>query len=374
MATTPALDVGIVGATGLVGREFLALLERRRFPIRRLRLLASERSAGSRIEFGGEEITVEALAGADPAGLDLVLFSAGKEVARAEAPRFAAAGALVVDNSSAFREDPDVPLVVPEINAAELATRPVKGIVANPNCSTIMLILPVAALERAFGVEEIVVSTYQSVSGAGQAAVDELFGQARAFARGEAETWQHYDRPIFLNLIPKVGELGADGACLEEVKMVDETRRILGRADLAVYATTVRVPVERCHSESVLVRLRWPVTLEDVTAALEGAPGVELHELPTPRELARREATYVGRIRVGEADRRVVRFWVVGDQLWKGAALNTIQIAETLIVQGMCTRRDAAGGSAATPGSSRGNAGDGIAGTPGSSRGNAGAG
>jgi aspartate-semialdehyde dehydrogenase len=339
MANHRALDVGIVGATGMVGREFLALLARRQFPIRRLRLFASERSAGRRIEFAGQSIAVEALAGADPAGLDLVLFSAGKETARREAPRFAAAGALVVDNSSAFRDDPDVPLVVPEINPTALDSRPAHGIVANPNCSTIILLLPVAPLERAFGVEEIVVATYQSVSGAGQAALAELEGQARAFARGEPEVCEHYDRPIFFNLIPKVGALEPDGACLEEAKMVRETRRILGRPELPVYPTTVRVPVERCHSEAVLVRLRWPATLDEVQAALSAAPGIALHELPTPRELAARESTYVGRLRVAAEDRRVVSFFVVGDQLWKGAALNTIQIAEALADRGHCGGR-----------------------------------
>jgi len=327
-------EVGVAGATGLVGREFLDLLERRAFPIRRLRLFASQRSAGQTLAWRGEQLVVEELQRADPAGLDFVLFSAGKQVAREEAPRFARAGAVVIDNSSAFREDPAVPLVVPEVNGHLLANIPAGRIIANPNCTTIILLLPVAALHHSFGVEEIVVSTYQSVSGAGKAARDELYDQARAFARGEEERWQHYDRPIFLNLIPKIGELMAGGDCFEEYKVVREARRILAAPELRVYATTVRVPVERCHSESVLVRLRWPVTAEEVRGVLGQAPGVCLAELPSPRELGRREETFVGRIRVGPDDGRVVRFWVVGDQLWKGAALNAIQIAEELVARG----------------------------------------
>lgn len=334
MSGTPPLQVGVAGATGLVGREFLDLLERRRFPIGRLRVFASARSAGQTIRWRGEDLVVEELEQADPAGLDLALFSAGKQIAREQAPRFAQAGVLVIDNSSAFREEPDIPLVVPEVNGHLLAAIPERRIIANPNCSTIILLLPVAALHRAFGVEEIVVSTYQSVSGAGKEARDELYAQARAFSMGEKESWHHYDRPIFLNLIPKIGDLLPEGDCYEEVKIVRESRRILDAPDLRVYATTVRVPVERCHSESVLVRLRWPAAKEEVTAALASAPGLALAELPSPRELIRNEQTFVGRIRVGAEDKRVVRFWVVGDQLWKGAALNAIQIAEEMIARG----------------------------------------
>ena len=335
------LNVGVAGATGLVGREFLDVLERRSFPIRRLRLFASERSAGRTVAWRGQEIVVEELQRADPAGLDVVLFSAGKQVAREQAPRFAEGGAVVIDNSSAFREDPSVPLVVPEVNAHALDGVQGGRVIANPNCSTIILLLPVAALHRAFGVEEIVVSTYQSVSGAGKEAVDELYGQARAFAHGEPETWHHYDRPIFLNLIPKIGDLMPGGDCYEEHKIVRETRRILGEEKLAVYATTIRVPVERCHSESVLVRLRWPVTEAEVREALAGAPGLRLEDLPSPRECIRREETFVGRVRVGPDDRRIVRFWVVGDQLWKGAALNAIQIAEEVAARGVWAGRTA---------------------------------
>jgi aspartate-semialdehyde dehydrogenase len=342
MDTLHPLHVGLAGATGLVGREFLELLERREWPLASLRLFASARSAGKRIAFGGREIEVEDLATADPSGLDILFCSAGKRVAAEQAPRYAAAGAIVIDNSSAFREDPDVPLIVPEVNGDALdawarARSDRGGIIANPNCTTIVLVLPLAPLHRAFGIEEVVVSTYQAVSGAGKAALDELLDQARAFSRNEPETWRHYDRPIFLNVIPKIGDWSGAGDCFEEQKVVRETQRILGAARLPVYATTVRVPVERCHSESVFVRLRWPVTDAEVRAALERAPGIALHDFPTPRELARREEVFVGRIRVGPDDRRVVRLWVVGDQLWKGAALNAIQIAERLIEAGHFT-------------------------------------
>jgi aspartate-semialdehyde dehydrogenase len=335
METSRPLRVGVAGATGLVGDEFLDLLERRAFPMQSLRLFASARSVGKRVTFRGAEIAVEELERADPSGLDLMLFSAGKQVARDQAPRFAAAGAVVVDNSSAFREDPAIPLVVPEVNAAALAAlAPGGAIIANPNCTTIVLVMGLAPLERAFGITEVIASTYQAVSGAGRKARDELLDQARAFTRGEPEVFTHYDRPIFLNLIPKIGEWTGDGDCYEERKVVRETQRILSAEGLPVYATTVRVPVERCHSISVLARLRWPVTETEVREVLDSAPGVVLQDLPTPRELARREETFIGRLRIGPDDPRVVRFWAVSDQLWKGAALNAIQIAETLIAMG----------------------------------------
>lgn len=330
MPKSGSLQIGIAGATGVVGREFLELLKQRSFPAGGFRFFASQRSAGERIAFGGQDIIVEDLATADPAGLDLVFFSAGKAAAREHAARFTEAGAIVVDNSSAFREDPAIPLVVPEVNGQELAGSSSR-IIANPNCATIILLLPLAGLHRARGIQEVVVSTYQAVSGAGKAALDDLLGQARAFASGEPETWHHYDRPIFLNLIPKIGDWAEEGDCLEERKIVQETWRILGDDSFPVYATTVRVPVERCHCESVFVRLKHGVTRDEVVRIMADAPGIAIDDLPTPRELTRREEVFVGRIRVDRRDSRVVRFWVVSDQLWKGAALNAIQIAERLI-------------------------------------------
>ncbi len=337
-----ALHVGVAGATGMVGGEFLELLAKRAFPMASLRLFASERSAGREIpvrlrpDGPATPVVVENLAKADPGGLDLIFFSAGGATAREHAPRFAAAGAVVVDNSSAFREDPDVPLVVPEINPGALASpgRDAGNIIANPNCSTIIMLLPLASLHRTFGIGEVIVSTYQAVSGAGRAALDDLVGQARSFARGEPEECRFYDEPIFMNLLPFIGEPAADGDCTEERKMRIETRRILADDSIGIYATTVRVPVERCHSESVFVRLRRETTAEEVRALLADTPGVVLADRPTPRALARREEVFVGRVRVDDADRRLVRFWVVSDQLWKGAALNAIQIGEVLLEQG----------------------------------------
>ncbi len=333
MSRSKAQRVGVVGATGLVGREFLDLLNRRQFPIAQLRLFASGRSAGQRVPFQGSGVLVEDLTQADPSGLDVVFFSAGRSVAHQYTPRFTEAGAVVIDNSSAFREDPQVPLVVPEVNAGQLRASSSR-IIANPNCSTIIMLLPLAPLYRAFGIQEIVVSTYQSVSGAGQAALDDLLGQARAFAQGEQETWTHYDRPIFLNLIPRIGDWTEDGECLEERKLARETWRILEDDTFPIYATTVRVPVERCHSESIFLRTKRDVTAREVVEVLTDEAGVSLLDLPTPRELARREEVFVGRIRVDSQDPHVVRFWVVADQLWKGAALNAIQIAEQLIDMG----------------------------------------
>ncbi len=327
------LRMGIAGATGMVGRELLELLEARDFPIQQIRLFASRNSAGGHVFFRDRELVVEDLAEARAGELDLVFFSAGGAVAREHAPRFAEAGAFVIDNSSAFRDDEAVPLIVPEVNGALLERSPSR-LIANPNCSTIILLLPLAPLHRELGLEEVVVSTYQAVSGAGKRAMDDLIGQAHAYAQGEEEIARFFDRPIFLNLIPRIGDWTPEGDCLEERKMVRETARILGDSGFAVYATTVRVPVERCHCESVFVRLGRPASREQVTELLRASPGVVVNELPTPRELARREEVFVGRIRVAPADGRVVRFWVVSDQLWKGAALNAIQIAERLLASG----------------------------------------
>lgn len=324
------LNVGIAGATGAVGVEFLDLLDRRSFPVGDLRLFGSKRSAGSVVTWKGRAITVEELASADPKGLDLGLFSAGKEISKVEAPRFAEAGVLVIDNSSCFRKDPAIPLVVPELNADVLAESPAR-IVANPNCSTIILLVALGPLHRALGVSECVVSSYQAVSGAGRSALDEMFAQARAHAAGQPEIFRFYDRPIHLNVIPKIGGWLPNGDTEEDAKFTTESQKILGDSRFKVWATTVRVPVERCHSESVWVRFERPTSVEEVTRMLEAAPGVKLADLATPRELARHEDVYVSRIRVDEDDPRVVRFWVVGDQLWKGAALNAIQIAEELI-------------------------------------------
>jgi len=325
-----SLDVGIVGATGAVGVEFLDLLERRGFPVGRLRLFGSARSAGRRIGWRGRELEVEDLDRARVEGMDLALFSAGKAVSKAHAGRFADAAPLVVDNSSAFRGDPDVPLIVPEVNADALAGSRAR-VIANPNCSTIILLVPLAPIHRAIGVDQCVVSTYQAVSGAGKVAQDELLGQARAFAAGEPERCQVWDRPIFLNVIPKIGGYLPDGDTEEEAKFTHESRKILGDWGFRAYATTVRVPVERCHSESVFLRLPRPTSADEIRRIWDAAPGVVWDDLATPREWARREEVAVSRLRVDADDPHIVRFWCVSDQLWKGAALNAIQIAEELV-------------------------------------------
>ncbi len=328
-----SLNVGILGATGMVGREFLVLLEKRGFPVGQLRLFASSRSAGQSVLFDQHQLVVEDIATADPAGLNVAFFSAGSQISLKQAPRFTDAGVTVIDNSSAFREDPEFPLIIPEVNGFLLKQTKAK-IIANPNCSTIILLLPLAVLHRIYGLSEVIVSTYQAVSGAGKTALDDLFGQARSWAKGESESCNFYDRPIFLNLIPQIGDWTPGGDCLEEDKIVRESWRILDDSSFPIFPTTVRVPVERCHSESVFVRLKQPATVEEIAHHLADAPGIALSDLPTPREMAGQEDVYVGRIRMTEADKRIVRFWVVSDQLWKGAALNAIQIAETMIKYG----------------------------------------
>jgi aspartate-semialdehyde dehydrogenase len=334
-------DVAIAGATGVVGREFLDVLARRAFPIRGLRLMASARSAGSHIEVDGRPIVVEDLAGADFAGVDVAFFSAGsgqKEHAR----RAAAAGALVIDNSSAFRMDPEVPLVVPEVNAADAESH--RGLIANPNCSTILLVVALAPLERQVPIRRIVVSTYQAVSGSGAEALAELQAQAEADREGRPLEAAVYPVPIHANVIPFVQAFGDDGLTTEEWKMVRETRRILGRPDLAVSSTCVRVPVVRAHSEAVNVEFERAVAPSEVRAWLEDAPGVRVVDdpgataFPTPRDVQGRDEVVVGRIRRDPSHPNTIDLWLTGDQLRKGAALNAVQIAESVLGAGRAAR------------------------------------
>lgn len=333
--------VAVVGATGVVGREFCRTLGERRFPADAVRLFASARSAGTRLSVYDREVTVEDVETADVRGVDVALFSCGSANSKRLAPRFAEAGAYVIDNSSAFRMDPAVPLVVPEVNAAVLDDAQGR-IIANPNCSTIILLMPLAPLHRRFGVKRVIVSTYQAVSGAGRAALDELDAQARAWAAGEPEPTQVYDRPIHRNLIPQIGALLPDGYCEEERKVVLETQKILGAPEMVVLPTTVRVPVERCHSESVYVELARPVYPHEIRSAWTETPGLVVidgddpRRWPTPRELAGTWDTAVGRLRAAGGRDDAWLFWVVADQLLKGAALNAIQIAEHLVRSGRC--------------------------------------
>jgi aspartate-semialdehyde dehydrogenase len=327
--------VGIVGARGAVGREFLRVLEERRFPAGELQLFGSGNSAGAPVPFAGSALEVRPVAAADWRGFDFVFLSAGADVSREVSPRVAAAGAVAIDNSFAFRLDPGVPLVVPEVNAA--AVNGHKGIIANPNCSTIQLVVALAPLEAAARIRRIVVSTYQSVSGTGTAAVEELRRQSAAWLAGEASPPSVYPHPIAFNLIPHIDVFLEDGSTLEEYKMVEETRKILGRPDLAVAATTVRVPVVRSHSEAVAVEFERPLDPDDARRRLAGAPGVvvldapERAGYPLPRDAEGRDEVFVGRIRRDPSVANGLLLWIVADNLRKGAATNAVQIAELLL-------------------------------------------
>lgn len=330
-----ARRVAIVGATGAVGLEFLAVLAARDFPLRDLRLFASPRSAGTRLPFRGEHLPVEPLREAGLAGVELALFSAGGAVAREWAPRAVAAGAVVVDNSSAFRLDAEVPLVVPEVNAEAL--RGHRGVIANPNCSTILLALALGPLHRAAGLRRAVVSTYQAASGAGQQAMLELRSSLQAVLAGQpAPAPRALPQPLAFNVFPQVDVFMPDGYTKEEDKLLYEMRKILGLPQLLVDATCVRVPVERCHSESVAVELARPLPVAEARALLASAPGLELvddpaaQRYPMPLVQAGRDAVAVGRLRAGRAFEHGLTFWLAGDQLRKGAALNAVQIAERL--------------------------------------------
>ncbi|MBX3463474.1 MAG: aspartate-semialdehyde dehydrogenase [Planctomycetes bacterium] len=326
--------VAIVGASGAVGQDFLAVLAARQFPLRSLRLLASPRSAGQRLSFRGESLPIEALGPDSFAGIDVALFSAGSAVSREHAPRAVRAGAVVVDNSSAFRLLPEVPLVVPEVNPAAIAAH--RGIVANPNCSTILLVLALWPLHRAAGLRAVVVSTYQAASGAGQQAMRELREGTAAALRGERLPPRVLPQTLAFNLFPQVDVFQPDGYTREEDKLQFETRKILGLPDLPVDATCVRVPVERCHSESVAVQLGRPLPVAAARDLLAGAPGLELvddpaqQRYPMPLPMAGRDPVAVGRIRAGRVFAPGLTFWLAGDQLRKGAALNAVQIAELL--------------------------------------------
>lgn len=333
---TSGLRVAVVGATGAVGRQMLRCLYRRSFPVAEVVALASSRSAGAEVSFGDEVVKVRALGPDSFRGVDLALFSAGADVSREQAPQAVAAGAVVVDNSSAWRLAPDVPLVVPEVNAAALAGH--AGIVANPNCSTIQLVVALAPLHHRAGLRRVVVSTYQSASGAGQRAVDELLSQTAAAIDPERHPMPPdvHPKTLAFNCVPQVDAFLGDGATKEERKMVLESRKILGAPSLPLHATCVRVPVERGHCESVNVELERALSPDEARAVLAQAPGVEVLDdpgsgvYPTPLETAGTDATYVGRIRRDDSVEHGLAFWVVADNLLKGAALNSVQIAEAL--------------------------------------------
>ncbi len=320
--------VAVLGATGRVGRQMLSILEGRRFPCAALRCLASHRSAGQSLTFCGQPVTVQDVDRADLAGIDVALFSAGSGTSKIWAPRFAEAGAVVVDNSSAWRMDPEIPLVVPEVNMDVVG--PEHRIIANPNCSTIQLVVVLNGLERQWGLERVVVSTYQAVSGAGEKAVREYRAQRDEGATAAGVMGQ----VVHENVVPWIGSLADDGYTDEELKARNESRKILRRPDLRVTCTCVRVPVVNGHSESVNVQLRGDATVAEIRRVLAALPGVkvlddpEQRTFPMPRDVSGKDDVYVGRIRPDGSAPRSFNLWVVGDNVRKGAALNAVQIAE----------------------------------------------
>jgi aspartate-semialdehyde dehydrogenase len=341
--------IGVVGATGQVGQVMRTLLEERDFPATSVRFFASARSQGRKLTFRGQEIEVEDAATADPTGLDIALFSAGKTTSLAQAPRFAAAGVTVIDNSSAWRKDPDVPLVVSEVNFTRDAHRRPKGIIANPNCTTMAAMPVLKVLHDEAGLVRLVTSTYQAVSGSGLAGVDELASQARAVVADDIEQLVYdggalefpppktYVAPIAFNVVPLAGSLVDDdsGETDEDQKLRHESRKILGIPDLLVSGTCVRVPVFTGHSLSINAEFARPLSPERARELLDGAPGVKVVDVPTPLAAAGVDESLVGRIRhdPGVPDGRGLALFVSGDNLRKGAALNTIQIAELLAAE-----------------------------------------
>ena len=331
--------VAVVGATGAVGETMLALLAERKFPVSKLVALASERSAGGEVAFGNNEVIVHDLATFDPAGIDIALFSAGSEVSKQYAPKFAAAGAVVIDNSSAFRRDDDVPLVVAEVNPEALRNRP-RGIIANPNCSTMQMLVALGPIHRAVGIERINVATYQSVSGTGRRALEELGRQTAGLLNFHSVEPEVYPVQIAFNVIPHGGDFLDNGYTSEEMKLVWETRKILGDESIGVNATVVRVPVFYGHSEAVAIETRDKLTAADARELLRQAPGIELVDepvaggYPTPvTHASGTDPVYVGRIREDLSHPRGLNLWIVADNIRKGAALNAIQIAELIAAE-----------------------------------------
>ncbi|NET89813.1 MAG: aspartate-semialdehyde dehydrogenase [Kamptonema sp. SIO1D9] len=333
------INVAILGATGAVGTELLELLASRQFPVNKLKLLASPRSAGTKLSFRGEELTVEAVGDDSFADVDLVLASAGGSTSKVYAPKAVAAGAVVVDNSSAFRLDPNVPLIVPEINPE--AAKAHQGIIANPNCTTILMAIAVYPLHQVSPVKRIVVATYQSASGAGARAMEEVKTQAQAILNGETAKPEIFPHAIAFNLFPHNSPLNDNGYCEEEMKMVNETRKIFNAPELRVSATCVRVPVLRAHSEAVNLEFAQPFNRDRAREILAKSPGVKLVEdwganyFPMPVDATNRDEVLVGRIRQDISHECGLELWLCGDQIRKGAALNAVQIAELLVKENL---------------------------------------
>lgn len=331
------LIVAVVGATGLVGEEMIRVLDERKFPVKRLLPLASERSSGKTVEFNGQSIDVQTLSAKSFAGVDVALFSAGGQVSKDFCPVAAAAGAVAIDNSSTFRMDKDVPLVVPEVNPQAVAKMPPRRIIANPNCSTIQLVLVLQPIHAAAKIKRVVVSTYQSVSGAGKEAVEELTAQTRALFAGEESDPKVFPHRIAFNCLPQIDDFQPDGYTKEEHKMMKETCKIMGDESIQVSATTVRVPVFYGHSESVNIETSSPLSAETAREFLSLAPGVVVVDDPAERsyplasDCAGRDEVFVGRIRNDPTVTHGLNCWIVSDNIRKGAATNAVQIAELLL-------------------------------------------
>ena len=331
-------DVAVVGATGLVGQAMIQILEERAFPVGRLFALASARSAGSTIEFRNEKVTVENLEDFDFHQVQLGLFSAGGSVSAEFAPKAAAAGVVVIDNTSHFRNDADIPLVVPEVNGERIAEYGARGIIANPNCSTIQMVVALKPIYDAAGIERINVATYQAVSGAGRSAVNALTEDSREMLNGNGLPSAGQEGRVAFNAVPQIADFQETGYTLEEMKMIWETRKILEDTDIMVNPTCVRIPVYYGHSEAVHIETRTKVTVPEVRKLLNSAPGIVVMdghgpgEYPTAgTDAAHTDAVFVGRIREDLSHPRGLDLWVVADNLRKGAALNSIQIAEILV-------------------------------------------
>lgn len=343
--------VAVVGATGAVGQQMLKTLEERNFPIKTLTLLSSARSAGKTVSFRGEDVTIQEAKPESFEGIDIALFSAGGSVSEALAPEAAKRGAIVIDNTSAFRMHPDVPLVVPEVNKEDLRAH--NGIIANPNCSTIQMLVALEPIRKAFGLKKVIVSTYQAVSGAGAKAVEELYRQTKAIVNNETFEPQilpvgsdkkHYQ--IAFNAIPQIDKFQDNGFTYEEMKMINETKKIMHMEDLPVAATCVRLPVATGHSESLYIETeKGGLTAADIQGLLKDAPGVVLQDNPSeqiypmPADCVGKNDTFVGRIRKDLNTDNGFHMWVVSDNLLKGAAWNSVQIAETLIEMGIVTEK-----------------------------------
>jgi aspartate-semialdehyde dehydrogenase len=330
------LNVAVAGATGAVGNQMVACLEERDFPVKTLKLLATAKSVGRKLRFKGEEIPVEELTEASFKGVDIGIFSAGGAASQQFAPAAAREGCVVVDNSAAWRMDPDVPLVVPEVNPHAIAQYTTKGIIANPNCSTIQMVVALAPIHRKVGIKRIVVSTYQAVSGTGKKAIDELYDQTKAMLNFIEPENKVYPHRIAFNCLPHIDVFLDNGYTKEEMKLVGETRKILEDETIGITATTVRVPVFFSHSESVNVETGQPIAVQEVRALLEAAPGVKVVDDPSQSlyplaiDAAGKDETLVGRIRADTSIANGINLWVVSDNIRKGAATNAVQIAEIL--------------------------------------------